>query len=200
MTTYRDQVTGVILAGGQARRMHGQDKGLLLCAGRPLITYAIEILTPLCKHLIINANRSLASYQAFGLPVIQDQVQGFKGPLAGILTALQLADTPFLLAIPCDSPCLRSATLARLLNALIQAHTEIAIAHDGQRLHSVILAMRTDLAENLAEYLASGERKIDRWAMRHRWITVDCSDCPEQFVNVNTPEELKALEQTWIKP
>ncbi len=194
-----DQVTGMILAGGQARRMQGRDKGLVTCAGRPLIAYAIEILKPLCRRLLINANRSLASYQAFDLPVIPDQTQGFQGPLAGILTALRTVDTPFLVAIPCDSPCLKSATLARLLSALTQTRAEIALAHDGQRLHPVVIALRTDLADDLAAYLAAGERKIDRWALHHRWIAVDCSDCPWQFANINTPEELETLERTLIR-
>lgn len=198
-TPSRDQVTGMILAGGQARRMQGQDKGLLTCAGRPLIAYAIEILRPLCGRLVINANRSLESYQAFDLPVIPDQTQGFKGPLAGILTVLRTVDTAYLVAIPCDSPCLQSATLGRLLRALIQTRAEIALAHDGQRLQPVVIALRTELADDLADYLVAGERKIDRWVERHRWIAVDCSDCPRQFVNINTPEELEALERALIR-
>ncbi|GAB6068467.1 molybdenum cofactor guanylyltransferase [Methylothermus subterraneus] len=194
------EVTGLILAGGQARRMHGQDKGLLLCAGRPLVAYAIELLKPLCGRLLLNANRSLASYRAFGLPVITDQVPGFAGPLAGLLTALQTAHTPYLLAVPCDSPRLQPATLKKLLQALLKTDAKLALAHDGQRLHPVVLALRTELAEDLAAYLASGERKIDRWARRHSWIAVDCSDCPWQFANINTPEELAALERTLLQP
>lgn len=194
-----DQVTGLILAGGQAQRMRGRDKGLISCAGRPLIAYAIATLKPLCGKLLINANRSLESYRALGFPVIADTTPGFQGPLAGILTALQASDTPYLLAIPCDSPRLQSDTLTRLLAALVQTPAEIALAHDGERLHPVILALRTELANDLADYLAMGERKIDRWVEHHRWIAVDCSDCPWQFANVNTPEELKALEQTLIE-
>lgn len=191
-----DQITGLILAGGQAQRMHGQDKGLLTCAGRPLIAYAIDTLKPLCGRLLINANRSLESYRTFDLPVITDRIPGFQGPLAGLLAAMQATDTHYLIAIPCDSPRLKSATLEKLLSALIQTHAEIALAHDGQRLHPVILALRTDLADDLAAYLASGERKIDRWAERHHWVAVDFSDCPGQFANINTPEELEALERT----
>lgn len=194
-----DQVTGLILAGGQARRMQGRDKGLLVCAGRPLIAYAIEILKPLCGKLLINANRSLASYQALGFPVIADQIPGFQGPLAGLLTALQASDAPYLLAIPCDSPRLQPDTLTRLLEALDQTPAEVALAHDGERLHPVIIALRNELADDLADYLAMGERKIDRWVEHHRWIAVDCSDRPWQFANVNTPEELKALEQILLR-
>ncbi|MCX8048606.1 MAG: molybdenum cofactor guanylyltransferase [Methylohalobius sp.] len=189
------QVTGSILAGGRAQRMQGQDKGLLLCGGRPLIAYAIEVLKPLCGQLLINANRSQESYKAFGFPVIADTVPGFQGPLAGILTVLQAADTPYLIAIPCDSPRLQSTTLTRLLKALVETSAQIALAHDGERLHPVILALRTELKDDLADYLARGERKIDRWADRHHWVAVDCSDRPEQFANINTPEDLKALER-----
>ncbi len=189
-----EQVTGLILAGGQGRRMHGQDKGLIICAGRPLIAYAIQALRPLCGQILINANRSLESYQAFGLKVISDCLPGFQGPLAGILTALQATNTPYLVAVPCDSPCLKPATLEKLLNGLIHASAEIALAHDGERLHPVVIALRTELATDLADYLAHRGRKIDRWVERHRWVAVDFSDRPWQLANVNTPEELKALE------
>jgi molybdopterin-guanine dinucleotide biosynthesis protein A len=190
------QVTGLILAGGQGRRMHGQDKGLIRCAGRPLIAYAIEALRPLCGQILINANRSLESYRTFGFKVICDCLPGFQGPLAGILTALQTANTPYLVTVPCDSPCLQSSTLQQLLKALIQARAKIALAHDGLRSHPVILALCTDLAEDLAAYLARGEHKIDRWIWRHPWVKVDFSACSAQFANINTYEELKALERT----
>lgn len=190
-----DQVTGVILAGGRARRMAGRDKGLLECAGRPLIAHALDILRPVCGRLLINANRSLEDYRDFDVPVICDEVTGFQGPLAGILTALRVTDTPYLVVIPCDSPRLETVTLTRLLRALMENQVDIALAHDGKRLHPVVMALRTGLADDLAAYLNAGKRKVDRWVKRQAWATVDCSDRPGQFANINTPEELETLEK-----
>ncbi|BCX81513.1 molybdenum cofactor guanylyltransferase [Methylomarinovum caldicuralii] len=185
----REQLTGVVLAGGRARRLGGIDKGLLAYRGRPLIRYALQALEPLCGEILINANRNLADYRRFGHPVVPDALPDFQGPLAGILAAMQQAETPCLLVVPCDSPRLSATLLARLPAALDDGH-DIAIAHDGQRLHPVVMALRTHLADDLAAWLAAGRHKIDRWAGRHRWTAVDCSDHPDAFLNVNTPEDL----------
>jgi len=189
-----DQVTGVVLAGGRARRMGGRDKGLLSCGGRPLIVYALEALRPLCSQVLINANRSHQAYQHFDQPVIADSMPGFHGPLAGILSAMQAAGTEYLLVSPCDCPRLQSQTLARLLTALVKEEVDIAIAHDGKRLHPVVMALRNRLADDLADWLAAGRHKIDTWAQRHPWRPVDCSEMAEQFININTPEELHTFE------
>jgi len=190
------QVTGVVLAGGRARRLGGIDKGLLPFAGRLLVSHAIEVLEPLCGTILINANRNLDDYRRFGRPVVRDTIPDFQGPLAGILSALQQAETPYLLVVPCDSPRLKSTTLAKLLQALAESESDIAMAHDGDRLHPVVLALSTHLADDLARWLADGRRKIDRWARRHRWLAVDCSDDPRQFLNINTPEDLDAQDRT----
>ena len=189
-----ERVSGIVLAGGKARRMGGTDKGLIPCGGRPLISYAIEALRPLCGHLFINANRSLQEYERFGLPLIQDSIAGFQGPLAGILSGLETATTPYLLVSPCDCPRLETATLARLLGSLEAQRMDIALASDGERLHPVVMALRTHLASDLAGWLASGKRRIDAWARRHRWIGLDLSDAANQFVNINTPRDLAEYE------
>lgn len=189
------QVTGVVLAGGQARRLGRRDKGLLDYHSRPLIHYPLQALEPLCGEILISANRNLEDYRRFGHPVLTDTLPGFQGPLAGILTALQHASTPYLLVVPCDTPHLGSKLLARLLAALGKGN-EIAIAHDGQRLHPVVMALRTNLADDLNTYLRSGQHKIDRWVGRHAWVAVDCSDAPGQFRNINTPEDLHGIDRT----
>jgi len=190
----RDQLTGVVLAGGKARRLGGVDKGLQPYRGRPLIQHALEILAPLCAEILVNANRNLAAYRRFGHPVIPDPTPDFQGPLAGILAALQRAHTPALLVVPCDSPHLRRDLLERLAASL--ADHDIAIAHDGRRLHPVVMALRTELAGDLSAWLAAGGRKIDRWAQRHRWTAVDGSDAPDQFRNLNTPEDFHGDDRT----
>lgn len=191
-------VTGVVLAGGEARRMGGRDKGLLELAGRPLAAYALDALKPVAGTVLISANRHRESYVKFGCPVIADRAGGFHGPLAGLLSAMEAAHSPVLLAVPCDTPLLDAGLLRRILAPLSDAAVEIAVAHDGHRLHPVIMAVRSNLSGSVADFLAAGERKLGLWIERHRWVAVDCSDRAEALVNVNTPEDLarvKALLQ-----
>lgn len=191
----RTKVTAVILAGGLARRMNNQDKGLVPFHGRPMVGYAIEAVRPLADSVIINANRNVETYRQFGLPVVSDQIGHFEGPLAGILSAMMSSDTELLLVLPCDSPLVTTEHLRKLLNAGLDENTDVAVAFDGERLHPVFLAIKTGLQSSLNDYLAGGERKIDRWLMQHRMVRVDFSDEPEVFVNVNTLAELSALEE-----
>ena len=101
------KIAGVILAGGRARRMANQDKGLIQFKNRALISYALEAMSSVCQLTFINANRNLIDYKAFGYPVITDQTHNFDGPLAGILTTLIHTDAELLLVMPCDTPFLR---------------------------------------------------------------------------------------------
>lgn len=188
------KVTGVILAGGLARRMNNQDKGLVLFHQRPMVSYAIDSIKPLVDQVIINANRNLDAYSQFGLPVVSDQNGNFEGPLAGIFSAMTHTDAELLLVLPCDSPLITTDHLQRLLKAGLDPDIDVAVAFDGERLHPVFLAIKTTLEFSLKNYLDSGERKIDRWLMKHRMTQVDFSDDPEVFVNVNTLAELSALE------
>jgi molybdopterin-guanine dinucleotide biosynthesis protein A len=189
------KVTGVILAGGLARRMNNQDKGLVLFHRRPMVSYAIDSIKPLVDQVIINANRNLDAYRQFGLPVVSDQNGNFEGPLAGILSAMTYTDTELLLVLPCDSPLITTDHLQRLLKAGLNPKIDVAVAFDGERLHPVFLAIKTTLESSLKNYLGSGERKIDRWLMKHRMTQVDFSDDHEVFVNVNTLAELSELEE-----
>lgn len=188
-------VAGVILAGGLARRMHHQDKGLILYRGRPLITYAIDALAGATSEIIINANRNLDNYRQFGHRVVPDPTNAFDGPLAGILSAMRHTDAEILAVLPCDSPLICGEHVLRLLAARAEHDDDdIAAAHDGERLHPVVLALKTSLQDSLQTYLASGERKIERWLMQHRLAQVDFSATPAIFANLNTPEQLAALE------
>lgn len=188
------KVTGVILAGGLARRMQNQDKGLIPFRGKPMISYAIAAMQPVVDSLLINANRNLECYQKFGFPVISDATDSFDGPLAGVLTAMQQCTTALLLVMPCDSPLLATADLQRLLNACAMTQADIAVAFDGQRLHPVFFAVKCKLQESLAAYLGAGQRKIDRWFEQHSVTQVDFSDKPDIFRNINTLAELSKLE------
>ncbi len=189
------KVTGVILAGGLARRMNGQDKGLIEFRGKPLIQYAIASIRPLAKQVFINANRNLDQYQHFGYPVITDQTNTFDGPLAGVLTALEKCQTEVLLVMPCDCPFIKSSHLEKLLTMKKNTDADITVAFDGKRMHPVFLALSADLSTSLKQFLAAGERKIDKWLVLHKIIEVDFSDTPDIFVNINTLEELQSLQQ-----
>jgi len=192
--TTRPPITAIILAGGRATRMGGQDKGLVELAGRPMIAHVLAALAPQVERVIINANRNLDRYAAFGWPVVTDDDSGFLGPLAGLAAGLRAAHTPLVLTAPCDSPLVAMDLAARLYSALEQADAELAVPFDGKRLQPVFALVRTELAASLAAYLGRGDRKIDRWFAQHRLARVDFSDRPETFVNVNDPDERAAVE------
>jgi len=194
MILERAKITGVILAGGRARRMGGEDKGLIRFKGRPLASYALEALDSVAAHILINANRNRDAYARFGYPVISDQTDTFDGPLAGLLSAMRAAETPYVLTVPCDSPLVTGRLLERLCRVMQETGAELCAAHDGERLHPVFLLAERRLADSLERYLAGGQRKIDLWLEQHRLALVDFSDHPELFANVNTPGELAALE------
>lgn len=194
MTAKQTKVTGVILAGGLARRMDNQDKGLVLYHGLPLVKYAIAAMSPVVTELLINANRNHAEYSRFDLPVIADQTTRFDGPLAGILTAILHSTTEILLVMPCDSPLIKSVHLQKLLTSLLETNREIAVAFDGERLHPVFLALKTSLKHSLEIFLNSGERKLENWIKQHDVVNVDFSDEPDIFLNLNTMNELITLE------
>ena len=186
-------ITGIILAGGQARRMGGVDKGLVPFAGRPLIEWVIEGLRPQVNTLLINANRNLDSYAAYGLPVIGDLEPGFQGPLAGIHSAMQAARTDWIITVPCDGPYPAPDLVERLVAALRAADAELAVATDGVRIQPVHALLPVRLAASLADALSAGERKVDRWYARHRVAHADFSDRPDCFLNINTRAEADQL-------
>ena len=241
----RDQITGLILAGGQARRMGGQDKGLIPLAGRPLIAWVIAALTPQVGRILISANRNQAAYAAFGHPVIGDEavgaeLAGFQGPLAGIAAAMTRMETPWLLTLPCDAPLAPADLAPRLAASLNHGPTrsiegvnsaadagrfrggaggggtrgnlsqsttshahipvtdnppgDLAVVWDGARRHPVHALLSRSLLPDLLAYLTAGERRLEVWQARHRLAIADFSDCPEAFINLNSPEDIQRLE------
>ena len=186
-------ITGLILAGGAARRMGGGDKGLTELAGKPLIEYALARLAPQVDALIINANRNVARYADYGHPVVTDERQGFQGPLAGMASGLKAVETEFMVCAPCDSPLLPEDLVGRLFRQLREQDAELSVAHNGERLQPVFTLMRAALADSLLAFLDGGGRKIDQWFQRHQLAVADFSDQPAAFSNVNSPEELDAM-------
>ncbi|MGR9053704.1 MAG: molybdenum cofactor guanylyltransferase MobA, partial [Gammaproteobacteria bacterium] len=188
------KVTGVVLAGGQARRMANRDKGLVLFRGYPMIGYMINAMEPLVDDIIVSANRNRKTYEQFGWPVIADQHTTFDGPLAGILAAMRHTDADILLVSPCDSPLIKTYHLSKLLATRAEHDADIAVAFDGERLHPVFLALKTVLCCKLHDYLGSGNRKLEQWLMQHNTVMVDFSDSPGVFANINTLSDLSDLE------
>lgn len=191
----KETITGVVLAGGKARRMGGQDKGLTPFAGRPMVEWVINSLAPQVGALVINANRNREAYAAYGHAVIADEIEGFQGPLAGFASAMAAVSTPWILTLPCDGPYPAPDLAERLCAALAEQEAEIAVATDGNRMQPVYALIPVALAASLRDYLAAGERKIDRWYARHRVALVDLSDHPEAFANVNTLEDSRTLQR-----
>ena len=189
-------ITGIILAGGRAERMGGRDKGLLPLAGQPMAAHAIRALRPQVGQLLINANRNIADYEALGFPVVCDNVGDFFGPLAGMLAGIEATQSDYVLTVPCDSPLLPPGYAQRMWAALREHQADISVADSGGRLQPVFALIKVALCNSLRAYLEAGERKIDRWFAKERMAVADFADHPEMFRNINTPEELIALEGT----
>ena len=192
----RDEITGVILAGGQARRMGGQDKGLVQIGTKPMVSYILDVLRPQVGAVLINANRNQTEYAALGrCPVLADDIGDFAGPLAGMASAMNTVSTDYILTVPCDSP-LPCADLAERLFAELQRDgADLSVAHDGDRLQPVFALLDCRLRDDLYQALTAGERKIDAWYARHKMAQVDFSDATDMFLNVNTPEDRTRMER-----
>ena len=197
MTPYpREEVTAVVLAGGRARRMGGEDKGLVEVAGRPMVAHTIDVLRPQTVEVIVNANRNTEAYRAItGCRVIADTVGGFAGPLAGMASALEASATRLVLTAPCDSPLVTGELGPRLHAAMSRHGAEIAVAHDGERMQPVFALLTRGLLPDLLAFLTAGERKIDTWYATRHAVTADFSDILDTFLNVNTPQERDRLER-----
>jgi molybdenum cofactor guanylyltransferase/molybdopterin-guanine dinucleotide biosynthesis protein MobB len=188
-------VTGLVLAGGLARRMGGEDKGLVQVGGRAMVCWVAGALAAQCERVLINANRNTERYlELTGWPVIADGVAGFAGPLAGMASGLAACTTPLLACAPCDSPLLAPDLVTRLRRALASEDAELAVAHDGERMQPVFVLLRRDLLADMSAFLAGGGRKIDAWYATRRIALAPFADHPRMFLNVNTPADRDALD------
>ncbi len=202
MTSHNRDPSGVVLAGGRARRMGGGDKALREIGGRTILARVIARLEPQCECLAINANGDPRRFASFRLPVIADSVKDFPGPLAGILAALDwaAADRPnaaWVLSAPADCPFLPRDLVARLSQALITENAEFAVAASKARSHPVVGLWRVASREALRRALAvEGLRKVSQWTARFRGATVEWPSEPlDPFFNVNTVDDLAAAER-----
>jgi molybdopterin-guanine dinucleotide biosynthesis protein A len=193
-------ITGVILAGGQGRRMGGADKGLQCLDGRPLVQWVLDRLAPQVGKVLINANRNLSRYGEFGCPVVSDAIPDFAGPLAGLHAALSYAKTPLLATASCDSPFLPIDLVRRLWNALEAENAELAVARTRDQVHRAFCLTRREVLSQLETFLASGERKVSVWHASLKVVEVDFDDEADAFSNINTPQELAQCVKRRVVP
>ncbi|MCG9648352.1 molybdenum cofactor guanylyltransferase MobA [Vibrio brasiliensis] len=182
------QTSWVILAGGQATRMGGQDKGLVQLNNKPLIQHVIERLTPQTERILINANRNQDAYTEFA-HVFSDQFKDYPGPMGGIHAGLVNADTDWVGFVPCDSPLINTDLVERFCSAVTD-ETDILVAHDGDHQQPVFTLYHKRVLPKLTAFLERGDRKIILLYKECHTQYVDFSDSPNCFVNLNTPEEL----------
>jgi molybdopterin-guanine dinucleotide biosynthesis protein A len=201
-------ITGLVLAGGQGSRMGGADKGLQPFQGQPLAWHALRRLQPQVGPMALSANRNLHAYatlaQAFMAPVLTDSLSGYPGPLAGFLAGLAHCRTPWLLTAPCDSPRFPADLALRLAQAAEREQADIAMAcapeADGLRTlrpQPVFCLLRANLYTSLRRFLENGGRKIGAWTAQHHCVRVAFDlpgDDPQAFANANSLAELQALE------
>ena len=183
-------ITAVILAGGRGSRMGGQDKGLVNYQGQTLIGHVITALNQQTRQIVINANRSRDEYAAFGYPVVEDSLNDFQGPLAGFLACMSSVSNSYILTLPCDGPKLATDYLQRMMLAMTRSGCDIAIASDGERMQPVYALIPVSLHDDLQQYLAGGDRKIDLWYRHHSIELVDFSDQKDMFTNINSPADM----------
>lgn len=186
---------GLILAGGRGARMGEADKGWLMLAGQPLVAHVARRLAPQVRALLISANRNTGRYAEYGRVLADDPVFGdWSGPLAGVLAGLRAWPGEWLVVAPCDTPFLPLDMAARLIAAAQARQAPLAVARAAGQRHSVCMAVRTSLQDDLRDYLRGGDRKVGLWQSRVGGIEVDFDDAPDAFLNINTPDDLAAAE------
>ncbi|MEI6859647.1 MAG: molybdenum cofactor guanylyltransferase MobA [Shewanella sp.] len=193
------QIDAVILAGGMARRMGGNDKGLVELNSQPMIKHAIDRIKPQVDRIMINANRNQTRYAELGYPVISDENTDYLGPLAGMLAALGNTQADYLLIVPCDCPLLPVDLVSRMLKKIESQGAELTVASDGISEQPVVLLLKPELRNSIKAFLDDGDRKIVLWYAKHNYVVTDFSDQPDAFVNVNTPEQKQQLAEAIAK-
>jgi molybdenum cofactor guanylyltransferase len=188
------KITGLILAGGRGSRMGNVDKGLQLFQGKPMVAHVLARLSPQVDEVIINANRSLDEYAAFGHPVIADGIDGFAGPLAGLHAGMTHVQEGLIVTSPCDSPFLPQDLVARLHAAMKDQHADLAVAKTFDQPHPVFCLVNRNQEPHLRAFLASGQRKIDKWYETLKVVEVAFDDEEAAFANINTVEELQSMQ------
>ncbi|VAX01362.1 Molybdenum cofactor guanylyltransferase [hydrothermal vent metagenome] len=188
-----NEISIVILAGGQARRMDGQNKGLLPLAGRPMLQHVLDRL-PREADIIISANADIERYQSFGYPIIEDVLVGDLGPMNGIYSALQATSSEWLLTAPCDIPNLPVDYLDRMISQ--KSDAKAYVADDGQRMHNGCCLLHASLTADLLAHIKQQKLAMHGFLKSIPAQRVDFSDQVDAFMNINTPQQLQQAERT----
>lgn len=188
-------VSAVILAGGRARRLRGEDKGLLMLEGRPLVAWVVERLRGHAAEILINANRNLAEYATLGHTVVPDHLPGHPGPLAGILAAARTARHEWLLSVPCDVPFLPLDLVMQMHNLALASDVPLVTAADESGTHYAVMLAHRDLMPDLERYVLGDGRQVQAWQAMHPCETLYFGADPYAFLNVNTPDDLRTAER-----
>lgn len=189
----RPRISAILLAGGEGRRVDGQDKGLLVWRGQALIEQVIARVAPQVDQLVISANRNRKRYAALGYPVIADITEQAQGPLAGIAACAPYCDGDFTLIVGCDNPCLPTDMAERLLATLCEREYLASFADDGERQHYLCCLVRTGQLASAGEQLRAGRRSVQAWLARLNAKPTLFSEDREAFCNIN---QLSQFSQT----
>ena len=182
-------VTGLVLAGGQGRRVGNRDKGLIEWRGQALIAHVCERFRPQVDELIISCNRNHDHYRHYADQLISDTQNNSRGPLAGLEAAIPVVQSPLLAIVPCDIPMLNPNLVKRLKTALLNTAgdpVDVSYAHDGERGQYLCVLMRRECLQSVKKYLGDGGRSVRDWYTLQRTAVVDFNDCTESFDNINT--------------
>jgi len=189
-----DQITYLILAGGKGQRMQGADKGLMLWQGKPMVEHVINQLNAPANKIIISANRNLKKYENYANRVISDEINGytenFQGPLAGILSAMHICVTPYLLCLPCDSPTPPDNLLTNLWQCLQEQNKQSALCHDGEHLQPLFSLLSCQHKPLLDTFLQQGRRKVHDFISLINPAICDFSSQKSRFNNFNRPDDM----------
>lgn len=189
-----ENVSIIVLSGGQGRRFGNVDKGLVRWQGKPLIQHVIDRLRPQSDQILISCNRNLVAYQALELELFTDQDEHFLGPLAGVQAAATAVIHPWCLLCPNDIPLLPNDLVGKLLASLISQQAEVAYPVCGSRHHFLPAMVRSAVLPGVASYLKNGGRSLHGWYKKLNACSVEFSDQSNQFVNINNPLTLAELE------
>ena len=197
MAINKEEVTGIILAGGRSSRM-GKDKGLCSFRDKPLVSYAVDTLKPLCGEMMISANHFPEKYAAFGLPVVPDEIQNI-GPMGGLHACLKRSKTQHNLVISCDTPFV-STNVFRLLLQHVENYQVVCPSHDTFLIEPLSAYYNTNILGDLEKAIQHKEFKMMRFLKRIRFRTVPVEKGQSVFretlfLNLNTPEDLKRAEE-----
>ncbi|MEI9539663.1 molybdenum cofactor guanylyltransferase MobA [Enterobacter cancerogenus] len=187
------EIIGVVLAGGRATRMGGKDKGLQLLNGKPLWQHVADALASQVSARVLSANRHIDIYQRSGLPVYQDTLADYPGPLAGMLSVMQQDRGEWFVFCSCDTPFIPACLVERMVQQ--RGDSPVVWAHDGERDHPTIALIHRSLIPALQNYLAAGERRVMVFMRQSGGHSVDFSDLKSAFMNVNTLEDLQTMQE-----